>query len=56
MRAGPPPRSQQIFTLLMMVVLLVFVLVSRRQCADGTANLLRVLEVPLDAGAAFDRR
>lgn len=51
MRTGPPPRGQQIVTIVMMIALLVFVLVMRAQCAQGTAKFFGGLDTH-DGGAA----
>lgn len=57
MRAGPPPRRQQLVTIATMLAILVGMLVMRRDCAHGTARLFEGLEPPqkrLDSGVSGD--
>lgn len=52
MRSAPPPRQGQIVTILFMTAMLVFLLVTRRHCAEGTAGFFRGFERAGDGGAA----
>jgi len=51
-RAPGPPR-QQLATIAFLTMLLVFVLLTRRRCAEGTAGLFKAIEGPAvaDGGA-----
>lgn len=46
MRAGPPPRAQQIYSIVFLLVVLVALLLTHRQCGNGTASLLRAIDGP----------
>ena len=50
MRSAAPPRTQQITSIVLMVALLVMIVVMRKQCAQGTANLFNVVATVSDGG------
>lgn len=51
MRAGPPPRSQQIYTIVFLSIVLVALLLTYRQCGNGAASFLRTIDGPAAPGA-----